>query len=366
MPRPIVATVNAQALRHNLRQVRKLSAASKIWSVVKADAYGHGMLRCLAALGETDGFALLNIIDAIQLRDAGWQGPILLLEGFFSSDEIPLIARYRLTIAIHSDWQLRALQDSQLTHPIEIYLKVNTGMNRLGFPPEKIIAIWQILNQHPQVSSITLMSHFATADKPEGVNSQFDCFNQACLGLAGERSLANSAALLWHPKTHVDWVRPGIILYGASPNGKFDDIAAMGFKPAMNLSSNIIAIQQLGSGDRVGYGGYFQSDHPLRIGIVACGYADGYPRHAPDGTPVAVEGVLTRIVGRVSMDMLTVDLTPCPQAVVGSRVELWGEQISIDSVAEKAGTLGYELMCGIAPRVAFQLSAVGSVERDGG
>lgn len=365
MPRPIVATISSQALEHNLKQVRKLSAGSKIWSVVKADAYGHGLLRCWSSLRGTDGFAILNINDAIQLRNAGWSGPILLLEGFFSADEIHLIALYRLTVAIHSDWQLQALNDNKLVQPIEVYLKINTGMNRLGFAPEKTAAIWHSLNQHPQVASITLMSHFATADHSEGVISQLACFNQACHGLDGARSLANSAGLLWHPQTHQQWVRPGIILYGASPSGKFADIVQFGLKPVMTLASEIIAVQDLSAGDRVGYGGCYQAAFPHRIGIVACGYADGYPRHAQEGTPVAVDGTIARIVGRVSMDMLTVDLTPCPQAGVGSRVELWGDQIPIDSVALSAATLGYELMCAITPRVTMRLTTHDAVESNG-
>ena len=230
---------------------------------------------------------------------------------------------------MHSNWQIKALQQAKLHAPLDIYVKVNSGMNRLGFMPDRIHTVWQQLRALNNVSEMTLMSHFADAENPQG----------------------NSAATLWHPEAHFDWVRPGIVLYGASPSGQWQDIANSGLKPVMTLSSEIIAVQNLKAGEAVGYGGLYRASGEQRIGIVACGYADGYPRVAPDGTPVLVDGVRTRTVGRVSMDMLAVDLTPCPQAGIGAPVELWGKEIKIDDVASVCGTVGYELMCALAPRV---------------
>lgn len=355
MSRPIVATINQQALRHNLSVVRQAAPSSHIWSVVKANAYGHGIAHVWQSLAETDGFALLNMEEAILLREQGWRKSILLLEGFFHPDDVQLIDRYRLTTSVHSNWQIQALAKATLSAPVDIYLKVNSGMNRLGFRPEQVNSVWQKLRSLPNVGEITLMAHFAEADKPDGLNEPMKKIELAAEGLDGPRSLSNSAATLWHPEAHFDWVRPGIILYGASPSGDWQDIASTGLQPVMTLKSEIIGIQQLNAGDGVGYGYHYYAQSEQRIGIVACGYADGYPRHAPTGTPVSVDGIITQIVGTVSMDMIMVDLTPCPQAGIGSRVELWGEQIKIDQVAKAAGTVGYELMCALAQRVPVEI-----------
>ncbi|PSN08196.1 catabolic alanine racemase DadX [Siccibacter turicensis] len=351
MSRPVMASLNLDALRHNLHIVRRAAPASRVWSVVKANAYGHGLDRVWNALGTTDGFALLNIEEAILLRERGWKGPILMLEGFFHADELPLFDQYRLTTSLHSNWQVKALANAKLAAPLDVYLKMNSGMNRLGFAPERVQTLWQQLRAIPNVGDLTLMAHFADADKPGGVSEPMQRIEQAAEGLACRRSLANSAATLWHPETHCDWVRPGIILYGASPSGQWQDIAASGLRPVMSLKSQIIGIQTLQRGACVGYGSRYRAQGEQRIGIVAGGYADGYPRHAPDGTPVLVEGVRTGTVGTVSMDMLAVDLTPCPEAGIGSPVELWGEEIKIDDVASASGTVGYELMSALAPRV---------------
>ena len=351
MSRPIVATINQQALRHNLTVVRQAAPVSRVWSVVKANAYGHGIDRVREALSATDGFALLNMEEAILLREQGWKKPILLLEGFFQPEDLQLIDRYRLTTSIHSNWQIKALASASLSAPIDIYLKMNSGMNRLGFRPEQVSGAWQKLRALSNVGEMTLMAHFADAENPQGLIAPLQRVEQAAEGLNCPRSLSNSACTLWHPEAHFDWVRPGIILYGASPSGDWQDIAGSGLKPVMTLSSEIIAVQQLQAGDGVGYGYRYHASTSQRIGVVACGYADGYPRHAPTGTPVCVDGVMTQVVGAVSMDMITVDLTPCPQAGIGSSVELWGEQVKIDQVAKAAGTVGYELMCALAPRV---------------
>ncbi|BBV66404.1 TPA: catabolic alanine racemase DadX [Kluyvera ascorbata] len=351
MSRPVLATIDLQALKQNLGIVRRAAGGARVWSVVKANAYGHGLDRIWNALRETDGFAMLNLEEAILLRERGWKGPILLLEGFFHADELELFDKYRLTTSVHSNWQIKALQNARLHAPIDIYLKVNSGMNRLGFAPERIHTVWQQLRGISNVGAMTLMSHFAQSELIDGVAEQMQRIEQAAEGLECPRSLANSAATLWHPETHFDWVRPGIVLYGASPSGQWQDIANTGLKPVMSLSSQIIGIQNLKPGDAVGYGSRYRAKEEQRIGIVACGYADGYPRIAANGTPVLVDGIRTGTVGAISMDMLAVDLTPCPQAGIGTAVELWGQEIKIDEVAASAGTVGYELMCALAPRV---------------
>lgn len=351
MSRPIVATLDLQALRQNLQVVRRAAPNSRIWSVVKANAYGHGLDRVWSALGATDGFAMLNLEEAILLRERGWKGPVLLLEGFFHADELALFDKYRLTTSLHSNWQVKALANAKLNAPLDVYLKINSGMNRLGFAPERVHSVWQQLRDIKNVGQLTLMAHFADADKPDGIDEPMRRIGQAAEGIDAPRSLANSAATLWHPRAHFDWVRPGIALYGASPSGQWRDIATSGLQPVMSLKSEIIGIQNLKAGDTVGYGSRYRADQERRIGIVACGYADGYPRQAPDGAPVLVDGVRTGIVGTVSMDMLAVDLTPCPQAGIGSPVELWGSAIKVDDVASAAGTVGYELLTALAPRV---------------
>lgn len=351
MSRPILAQLDLQALKNNLQIVRRAAPGSRVWSVVKANGYGHGIESIWSALSATDGFALLNLEEAILLRERGWKGPILLLEGFFNADELPLLDKYRLTTSVHSNWQIKALQNAKLHAPLDIYLKVNSGMNRLGFQPDRVHTVWQQLRALQNVGEMTLMAHFADAEKPDGIDDAMVRINQAAEGLECARSLSNSAATLWHPEAHYDWVRPGIILYGASPSGQWQDIANSGLKPVMTLRSEIIGIQTLKAGDTVGYGSRYRSTGEQRIGIVAGGYADGYPRLAPTGTPVWIDGVRTGTVGTISMDMMAIDLTPCPQAGIGSPVELWGNEVKVDDVASAAGTVGYELLTALAPRV---------------
>ncbi len=351
MSRPVLAQMDLQALKDNLQIVRRAAPASRVWTVVKANAYGHGLDRIWSALSATDGFALLNLEEAILLRERGWKGPILMLEGFFHSDELPLFDKYRLTTSVHSNWQVKALQNAKLHAPLDIYLKMNSGMNRLGFQPERVHSVWQQLRALKNVGEMTLMAHFADAEKTEGIVEPMKRIEQAAEGLACPRSLSNSAATLWHPEAHFDWVRPGIILYGASPSGQWQDIANSGLKPVMTLRSEIIGVQTLKAGDTVGYGSRYRASDEQRIGIVAGGYADGYPRVAPSGTPVWVDGVRTGTVGTVSMDMLAIDLTPCPHAGIGTPVELWGNEVKVDDVAAAAGTVGYELLTALAPRV---------------
>jgi alanine racemase len=351
MPRPVSATIHTAALANNLSVARRYAPKSKIWAVVKANAYGHGLARAFPGLRATDGFGLLDLEEAVKLRELGWAGPILLLEGFFRSTDIDLVDRYSLTTVVHSDEQMRMLEMARLSKPVNIQLKMNSGMNRLGYTPEKYRAAWERARACPGIGQITLMTHFSDADTTRGIGEQMETFERGALGIAGARSLANSAATLWHPSAHFDWVRPGIMLYGASPSGVASAIDGIGLQPAMTLTSELIGTQSVPGGQTIGYGSTFTADKPTRIGVVACGYADGYPRCAPEGTPVIVDGVRTRVVGRVSMDMLTVDLTPVPHAGVGARVELWGANLPIDDVGQACGTIGYELMCAVAARV---------------
>lgn len=352
MARPIQAHIDLSALENNLQVARRATSA-RIMSVIKADGYGHGLLQVAEALAATDGYALLDIQDAVRLREAGFRQPILLLEGFFSAEELPVLAEYDLTSVIHSAWQVALLDAYPAKKKLSVWLKVNSGMNRLGFAPQQVAQIMEQLRRHRAVRDITLMTHFANADEIRGVAEPLALFNDLAAAHRVARSLANSAALLRYPATHADWVRPGIMLYGASP---FAEVSAqqLGLKPAMTLSSRIIATQELHLGDRVGYGALFRAEHNMRVGIVACGYADGYPRHASQGTPILVDGQRTTTLGRVSMDMLYVDLSAIPNADVGSRVVLWGVGLPIEEVADAAGTVSYELMCALSKRVPIK------------
>lgn len=349
MARPLRATIDCEALRHNYAAARAQAPSSRVLAVVKANGYGHGLDRVARALSGADGFGLIEPEYAIRLRESGFPREILLMEGFFAPSELADLAAHRIAIAVHSEEQLRHLEEAcGLT--FDAYLKVNTGMNRLGFALDRAREALARL-QATGVRSVTLMTHFATADGPEGIAEAARRFSAAFVGVSLPRSLANSAAIFAHPVTHADTVRLGIGLYGATP---FADRSAqsLGLRPAMSLESELIAVRELSAGDCVGYGATFAASCPMRVGVVACGYADGYPRHAPSGTPVLVDGTRTKTVGRVSMDMIVVDLTPVPGARVGSRVTLWGEGLPVDEVASAAGTVGYELLCALAPRVA--------------
>jgi alanine racemase len=350
MSRPLHARINLSALKHNLGVARAHAPQSRTLAVIKANGYGHGMLRVAGALAGVDGFAVLNLSEGIALREAGFNQTILLLEGFFSADELPTLAEYGLATVIHCQEQIDMLEMAGLPVRVEVFLKLNSGMNRLGFRPEAFPAALQRLQASRAVGRITLMTHFACADEAVGISDQLGRFESLAGGLELPRSLANSAAILRHPEAHADWVRPGIMLYGASP---FADASAasLELEPVMTLQSRIIAVQEVQAGEAVGYGATFRAEQPTRVGIVACGYADGYPRHAPTGTPVRVGDSLTRTLGRVSMDMLCVDLTDLPGAGIGSPVTLWGEGLPVDQVAAAAGTISYELLCALAPRV---------------
>ena len=362
MPRPIQAFVHTDALRHNLARMRAAAPDARLWAVVKANAYGHGIERVFEGLRAADGFALLDLDEAQRLRSLGWRGPVLLLEGVFEMRDLELCSRLDLWHTVHCDEQVDMLSRHKTQVPHRIFLKMNSGMNRLGFTPTRFRSAWTRLNQLPQVDEISLVTHFSDADGAKGVAEQMRVFTKTTEDLPGERSTCNSAGLLRHANdvaVAADWVRPGIGLYGSAPDFPERNIAQWDLEPTMSLRSRIIATQDLAVGDTVGYGSSFTAEAPMRLGVVACGYADGYPRHCPTGTPVLVDGVRTRTLGRVSMDMVAVDLTPCGGEVgYGSEVTLWGKAsngavLPIDEVAIAADTVGYELMCAVSSRVGL-------------
>ena len=359
MPRPIAATIHAAGLSHNLARIRRAVPDARVWAVVKANAYGHGIERVYEPLRAADGFALLDLQEAERVRALGWRGPVLLLEGVFEPRDLELCSRLSLWHTVHCSEQIDMLAAHKTQQPHRVFLKLNSGMNRLGFAPASFRGAWARLHALPQVDEITLMTHFSDADADRGIAHQVRAFAEATRDLPGERSLANSAAVLRHaqdPQVRGDWVRPGIAVYGSAPDHPVHDARHWDLLPTMTLASRLIGVQQLQAGDTVGYGSSFTADGPIRVGVVACGYADGYPRHCGTGTPVLVDGKPTRLLGRVSMDMLAVDLTPVPQAGIGTEVTLWGRASNgaiqpIDDVARAGGTLGYELMCALAQRV---------------
>jgi alanine racemase len=365
MSRPILAQIHVEALRHNLTRARQSAPDARVWAVVKANAYGHGIERVYEGLRGADGFALLDLAEAERLRALGWRGPILLLEGVFEQRDLELCSRLGLWHVVHNDEQIDMLAVHKTHVPHRVFLKMNSGMNRLGFRPAQYRSAWTRLNALPQVDEISLMTHFSDADGPIGVAQQLAAFNAATQDLPGERSLSNSAAILRHmgPQATLrsDWIRPGILLYGASPDHPEHSTADWALQPTMTLRSRIVGVQQLQAGESVGYGSAFTASAPMRVGVVACGYADGYLR-ASVAAPVLVDGVRTRTVGRVSMDLITVDLTPVPAAGLNSEVTLWGQAsngalLPIDEVAQAGGSVGYELMCALAPRVPVEVVA---------
>ncbi|WP_368649108.1 alanine racemase [Castellaniella ginsengisoli] len=366
MPRPILATIDTEAMSHNLRTVigrlRQDAPGSVpfVWAVIKARGYGHGIEAALEGFSEADGLAMLDLEEAVRCRELGWTGPLLLLEGFFEPDDLDTLVRYRIGAAVHCAEQLDMLATSPVARQVDVFVKLNTGMHRLGFQPDEFRAAYDralVLQAGGVLGQLGAMTHFARADDdPDVTLAQIECFRRMTDGLSGPVSLCNSAATLTPGLASgiagdTQWVRPGICLYGASP---FADRSAdsFGLRPAMTLSAQLIGVHRVPAGESVGYGHAFRAPHEMRVGIVACGYADGYPRHAATGTPVTVAGVDTRLVGRVSMDMLAVDLDPVPEASVGAPVVLWGAGgPSVDEVAAACGTIGYELLTAVTPRV---------------
>ncbi len=350
MSRPTRAIIDIAALRANLQRVQACAPMSSIMAVIKANAYGHGAIRIAAILeANIEAFAVRSLEEALQLREAGIKKTIVLLEGFFHSDELSDIIQHDLQIVIHTPKQFEYLVKSDFKKPIGIWLKVDSGMHRLGFSPNEVEPIYKLLKQYPHIAHpIRLVSHLACADDRQNptTEQQTRVFMALARTLNIEVSLANSAGILAWPHTHADWVRPGIMLYGVSP---FPDSIAKteGLQPVMQLQSALISVKRIRKGESIGYGATWTCPQSMPVGVIAVGYADGYPRHAPSGTPVLVNGRRVPLVGRVSMDMITVDLRTQPNARVGDPVVLWGKNLPVEEVASLAGTIGYELLCNV-------------------
>ncbi len=354
MTRLARAIIDISALRHNFRQVRKNAPGRRILAVVKADAYGHGAARVARALDETDGFAVARMEEGEALRAIGISKPVLLLSGVSGAEELALATELDLDLVVHHESQMAALERASLGEPLRVWLKVDTGMHRLGFAPGEVSSLWQRLQTCPSVApTVRLMSHLARADERDdgSTREQIACFRSLEKASEAETSLANSAGVLGWPGSHGDWVRPGIMLYGISPfiGGRGE---SHGLRPVMTLTSRLIAVNKLKKGDAIGYGGTWICPEDMPVGVVAIGYGDGYPRHAPAGTPVLVNDTRVALVGRVSMDLVTVDLRAQPAARPGQRVTLWGRGLPAEEIAEHVGSIAYELVTRIAPRVA--------------
>lgn len=356
--RPAVARIHLQALTHNLGVMRALAVGARVMAVVKADGYGHGLERVASALSAADAFGVASLEDAERLRAAGHAHRIVLLSGFVEPGDLPRLRALDLDSVVHHQAQLDMLQahpPGPGERPLRVWLKLDSGMHRLGFPAADAASVHARLRELPGISDdIVLMTHFASSDAfaDEQTRSQLATFERVTHGLPGERSLSNSAAVLGWPAAHAQWVRPGGALYGISvvpgrPGGEF------GLRPAMTLASRIIAINDVQAGEPVGYGGAWRAPQDMRIGVVALGYGDGYPRAAKPGTPMLVDGVEVPLVGRVSMDLITVDLRGAPRGAIGSEVVAWGRGLPVERIAEQAGTIGYELVCSITRRVRF-------------
>ena len=351
--RPLVATIDLAAVRHNYALAKRCAPGREAFAVVKANGYGHGVREVVTALhDEADGFAVASLEEAAEVRAMHSEARILLLEGCFVAEELPMAAQLRLDVVVQGEEQIAALLAASLPRPLNVWLKLDSGMHRLGLAPEAVRAAHARLRSAAQVAELNLLSHFACADERGHplIEQQVEIFLELLDLDFDQRSLANSAALLTIPAAHMDWLRPGIMLYGATP---FADLSAaeLGLKPVMSLTAQLIAVREVAVGESVGYGASWVAERPSRIGTVSCGYADGYPRHAPSGTPLLVNGQRAPLVGRVSMDMLAVDLSDLPQAQIGDAVELWGAQLPVDEVAQAAGTIGYELLTKVTARV---------------
>lgn len=346
--RPAHALIDLDALRHNYQLAKSLSGRRAL-AVLKANAYGHGAVACARALADdADAFAVACIEEALELRAAGIRQPILLLEGWFEASELALIVEHQLWSVVHHQQQVQELLGAQLGTPVPIWLKLDSGMHRVGFDPAEYAAVWLQLERSQNVASLTSITHFSRADEPTTgrTEEQLETFKRATQGLNGPTSLCNSSGVLAWPEAHGGWLRPGVMLYGATPF-EFPQANAARLKPVMQLQSKVIAVRELAAGEPIGYGSRFITQRPTRVGVVAMGYADGYPRHAADGTPILVDGQRTQLIGRVSMDMLTLDLTDLPHSGLGSAVRLWGEGLNASEVAHHAGTIAYQLFCNL-------------------
>ncbi|MDX3773137.1 alanine racemase [Chromatiaceae bacterium AAb-1] len=348
------ARIDLAALQHNFEQVQKIAPHSKIMAVLKANAYGHGMLQVAGQLKSANAFGVARIDEALSLRAGGVVKPIVLLEGFFHADELPQIVASNLQIVVHQMEQVQALLNAQLDSPVRVWLKIDSGMHRLGLNETEFPQAWQLLSQSPNVvQPMRLMSHFACADERNSgiTEQQLTCFNQLTANIDAEVALANSAAILAWPKTRTEWVRPGLMLYGVSPVAG-QRAAQYGLKPVMTLSSSVIAVRSVRQGDKVGYGASWCAPADTRLAVVAIGYGDGYPRAAGNIASVLINQQRYPVVGRVSMDMLTVDIGVA-DINVGDQVILWGGDLPVEEIAEQINTIPYELLCNITSRVQF-------------
>ena len=354
-----VVHIDLEALRHNLRVARRAAPRSRLMAVVKADAYGHGLLRVVEALGEADSLAVARVGEGLALRNAGVSKPVTVLGGFLDEEELGAAAAAGLTLVVHQPAQLHLLKNTPLSQPVSCWLKVDTGMNRLGFAPEAAAQAYRELKSLAAVHGAPgLMTHLANADQrtDPASSAQLQRFQPLLDELGAVSSIANSAAVLAWPESHGDWIRPGLMLYGASP---FPDAAAkdLELQPVMSFCARLIAVKQLRKGDRVGYGGIWQAREDMPLGVVGAGYGDGYPRELAAGTPVLLGNRRAPLVGRVSMDMCTVDLRGIPDAMVGDPVTLWGRGLPVEEIARAAGTVPYTLLCGITSRVLHRAAA---------
>jgi len=348
--------INRRALRHNLQRLRELAPASRLVAVVKANAYGHGLLETARTLPDADAFGVARLEEALRLREGGITRPILLLEGFFNASDLPTLVDNQLQTAVHSPEQLAALEAADLSQPVTVWMKLDTGMHRLGVRPDQAEDFYQRLSQCKNVRQpVNMVSHFARADEPEcgATEKQLEIFSAFSDGKPGMRSIAASGGILLWPQSHYDWVRPGIILYGVSPLESHPWGSELGFQPAMSLTSSLISVREHRAGEPVGYGGIWESDHDTRLGVVAMGYGDGYPRAAPSGTPVLVNGREVPIVGRVAMDMICIDLGPDAQDNTGDPVVMWGEGLPVERIASATGLSAYELITRLTSRVTM-------------
>lgn len=358
MSRPAEVVINLSALRHNFSRIRTLAPDAKIMAIVKADAYGHGLARIAQALEDADAFGVACLEEARELREADVKQRIILLEGPYSAEELTEISELELDIVVHDISQVEMLEQTKIKNTLSIWLKLDTGMHRLGFLPEFTSQIFARLQASPCVKEIRLMTHLASANDRENsmTSEQINCFSEIISTITTdfklEKTIANSAGLLAFPEAHVDWVRPGIMLYGVSPftdsNGPQEKL-----NPVMTLQSKLITVKQLKAGESVGYGATWRCPEDMSVGVVAAGYGDGYPRHAPSGTPVLVNGKRVELIGRASMDMLTVDLRSQAEAKTGDPVILWGEGLPVEEVANHAQTIPYEVLCGVHKRLKF-------------
>ena len=359
MTRPISLTIHTRALEHNLDRVIECAHGRTVWAVVKANAYGHGIENAVKGFAKADGFALLEIAEARRARAAGWKKRILLIEGFFDARDLPTISAQHFHTAVHNEEQLAALEEASLDEPVTVWMKLDTGMHRLGVRPEQAEAFYHRLTQCKNVRQpVNIVSHFARADEPKcgATEKQLAIFNTFCEGKPGQRSIAASGGILLWPQSHFDWVRPGIILYGISPFAGTTG-ADFGLQPVMTLKSSLIAVRRVKRGAKVGYGAAWTAPEDTVIGIVATGYGDGYPRTAPNGTPVWVNGRMVPTAGHVCMDMLFVNLGPGAADQVGAPVILWGKEVPVEKIAALCGTIPYELVCRIMPRVNMEVQA---------